>query len=159
ANDDSVAYAVTRLRSWVAEKSKWPPAAKAACDEALRAAVLEVVGDEDEIWASSMSTLRTLAACLGELSPGMTGIEQNVFVKAAQTVTNLLADNLDDPADVTSEADELESLAKLCNVTMEAEIAKLRDRAVSLEERTSWSADSIDPEHNRYPRADSEDVD
>ena len=60
---------------------------------------------------------------------------------------------------MTSEAEELESLAKLCNVTMEAEIAKLRDRAVSLEECASWSSDSIDPERNTYVRVNSEDVD
>jgi hypothetical protein len=159
AHDDSVIYAVTHLRSWVAEKSKWPAAAKAVCDKALRAAVLELVGDEDEIWSSSMSTLRMLAACLAGLNPGMTEVEQKMFVKAAKTVTNVVADNLDDPGSVTSEADELESLAKLCNTTMEAEIAKLRDRAVSLEERTSWSSDSSDPERNTYVRADGEDVD
>ena len=70
-----------------------------------------------------------------------------------------MADNLDDPEDVTSEAADLENLAKLCNVTMEAEIAKLRDRAISLEERRSWSSDPSDPERNTYVRANSEDVD
>ena len=159
ANDNSVVYAVTHLRSWVAETSKWSAAAKAACDEAFRATVLEMVGDEDEIWPSSMSTLRMLADCLAGLNPGMTGVEQSVFVKAAQTVTNVLADNLDDPGDVTSEAEELESLAKLCNVTMEAEIATLRDRAVSLEECASCSSDRSDPEANTYVPANSEDVD
>lgn len=159
ANDNSVAYAVTHLRSWVAETSKWSTAAKAACDEAFRATVLEVVGDEDEIWPSSMSTLRMLADCLAGLNPGMTQGERKVFVKAAQTVSNVLADNLDDPGDVTSEAEELESLAKLCNVRMEHEIATLRDRAVSLEERASWSSDSSDPEANKYVPANNEDVD
>ncbi len=159
ANDDSVVYAVSHLRSWVAEKSKWPAAAKAACDDALRAAVVEVVGNEDEIWPSSMSTLRMLADCLAGLNAGMTQVEQKMFVEAAKAVTNVLADNLEDPGDVTSEAEELESLAKVCNVTMEAEITRLRDRAVSLEERASWSSDSSDPERNTYVPANSEDVD
>jgi hypothetical protein len=158
-NDDSVAYAVTLLRSWVAKTSNWSAAAKAACDEAFRAAVLELVGDEDEIWPSSMSTLRTLADCLAGLNLGMTEVERKVFVKAAQAVTNVLVDNLDDPGDVTSEAEELKSLAKLCNVTMEAEITTLRNRAVSLEERANWSSDSSDPEANTYVPTNSEDVD
>jgi hypothetical protein len=51
------------------------------------------------------------------------------------------------------------SLAKLCNVTMEAEIETLRDRAVSLEERASCSSDRSDPEANTYVPANSEDVD
>jgi hypothetical protein len=159
ASDWSVVYAATRLRSWVAETSKWPAAEKAACSEAFRAAVFELVGDEDEIWASSMSTLRMLADCVAELDPGMTSVEQEVFVKAAKTVTDVLADNLDDPGDVTSEAEELEALAHLCKVPMKAEISKLRERAESLEERKSWLRDGNDPERNTYVRANSEDVD
>ncbi|MBK9169738.1 MAG: hypothetical protein IPM24_20070 [Bryobacterales bacterium] len=158
ANDDSVVYAVTRLRSWVAATSEWPAASKAACDEALRAAVLELVSDEDEIWSSSMSTLRMLADCLAGLHPGLTEIEQEVFIRAARAVTNVLADNLEDPGHVTSEAEELESLADLCNMTMEAEIARLRHLAVSLEERESWSSDCGDPERNSYVPTNSEDV-
>ena len=106
-----------------------------------------------------MSTLRMLADCLGQLSPGMTEPEQKVFVKAAQTVTDVLVDNLDDPGDLTSEADELENLAKVCSVTMQAEIAKLRNRAESLEEYRSWSSHSNDPEHNTYAGENGEDVD
>jgi hypothetical protein len=120
---------------------------------------LELVGDEDEIWPSSMSTLRMLADCLAGLNPGITEVEQKVFVKAARNVTSVLADNLDDAGDVHSEAEELESLAKLCRVSMENEITTLRDRAVSLEERASWSSDSSDPERNRYVPSNSEDVD
>ena len=97
ANDDLVAYAVTHLRSWVSEKSQWPADAKAACDEALRAAVLELVGDDDEIWTSSMSTLRILADCLAGLNPSSTEVEQKVFVKAAKMVTDVLADNFKIP--------------------------------------------------------------
>lgn len=159
AEDSSVVYAVTHLRSWIAEKSDWPAAAKTTCDHAFRAAVIEVVGDEDEIWPSSMSTLRMLAGCLAELNPGMTRVEQKAFVKAAKAVTIVLADNLDDPGDIKSEAEELESLAKLCNMTLEDEIAKLRDRALSLEERTTWRSDSGDPERNTYVQANGEDVD
>jgi len=159
ANDSSVVYAVTHLRSWVAKTSRWSAAAKRASEEAFRAGVLELVGDEDEIWPSSMSTLRMLADCLAGLKPGMTEVEQNVFVKAAKTVTKVLVNNLDDPEDVTSEADELESLAKICNVRMEAEISTLRYQADSLEERRSWSSESSDPERNTYVAVNSEDVD
>lgn len=152
-------YAATRLRSWIAETREWAAAEKAACNEAFRAAVFELVGDEDEIWPSSMSTLRMLAGCLAEVDPGMTSVEQQVFVKAAKTVTDVLADNLDDPGDLASEVEELEALAQLCKVPMKAEISKLRERAESLEERKSWLRDGTDPERNTYVRGNSEEVD
>lgn len=158
-NDDSVVYAVTHLRSWLAKKSKWSAAAKAASNEAFRTTVLELVGNDDEIWSASMSTLRMLADSLAALKPGMTKVEEKLFVKAARTVANVVADNLDDPGAMASEAEELVNLAKVCNVAMEVEIETLRNKAASLEERASWSSDGSDPEANAYLPANSEDVD
>jgi len=162
ANDDSVVYSVTRLRTWLAHTNRWPAAAKLASDEAYRAAVLELVGDEDEFWPSSISTLRILAESLAVLNLGMTEIEQSVFVQAARTVTKVQADNLDDPGDLTSEAEELKSLGKLCNVAMTAEIAKLQKRAdYYLEQRASESSDGSNPDQSTYVHvsANRDDVD
>jgi hypothetical protein len=61
ANDESLTRTVRELHRWIIGESGWTGDEKSTSDDAFRRAVIEIISDEDQIWTSTMASLRILA--------------------------------------------------------------------------------------------------
>ena len=154
ANDDSVAYGVSRLHDWITKESGWSVEIKARCDAALRQAIFDFIGDDEQVWCCTMSTLRILAEMISGSKLPMLDQELSAFAAAAKTVVKTIENNADNYSDVNGEADELVSLERICGLDLDPEVTSLRKCAESLAERES-SADLSDPEERPFVSANS----
>jgi hypothetical protein len=154
ANDDSVAYGVSRLHDWVTKESGWPIETRARCDAALRQAIFDFISDDEQVWCCTMSTLRVLAETTFSSGLPMADQERLAFATAAKRVVQTIRDNVDNSAAVNGEADELASLDRICGFSLGSEVTSLRSRAESLAERES-AAEPSDPEERPFVSADT----
>jgi len=150
-HDDSHAYGVQQLYEWVMKRSRWSHAAKASCRSAFRQGVLEIVGDNEEIWACSIGSLRKLAETMSTDDASLTDEEKAVFLSACKLAAGTIANNADDPDDVRGEADELEKMEKICGLVLTDEIAELQGCAEDLVARPGYRGE-IDPESDYMSR-------
>ena len=155
ANDDSVAYGVSRLHDWVTKESGWSDETKALCNAALRQAILDFVTDDEEVWCCTMSTLRVLAETTSSSGLPMADHERRAFATAAKTVVKTIRDNAENSADVNGEADELASLERICESNLTSEVTSLRNRAETLAERES-NVEPSDPEKRHFASTDTD---
>jgi hypothetical protein len=151
-HDDSHAYGVQQLYEWVTKRSRWSRAAKASCRSAFRQGVLAIVGDDEEIWACSIGSLRKLAETMTTDDASLTDGEKAVFLSACKLAAGTITNNADDPDDVRGEADELEKMEKICGLVLTDEIAELQGCAEDLVARPSYHGD-IDPESDYMSRS------
>lgn len=142
------------LQKWVA-KSTWAVAEKSASEEALRAAVINVLNNEDEMYRINLSEVRIIAEVVGESLTPITPQLCDAFSVAAKTITKTLADENEDADAIESEAEELGRLEKICGLNMATEKDGLRDHIKSLRDRITDEQDE-NPEEQRY-RSDAVD--
>lgn len=156
SSDESIAYGLSALHKWVMEKSGWPVGTKAQCREALRQATVDLISDEEEVWACTMCTLRILAEMFSSGRSRIKDEEIGAFATAAKAVVETIRDNADNSSDVNGEADELDRLGDICGFNPSSEVTRLRDRAAYLAEREedgSWSSES---EGRRFASANAD---
>jgi hypothetical protein len=151
-HDNSHAYGVQHLHEWVIGESGWSKKAKADCRSAFRQAVTQIIGDEDQVWACSIGSLRILAETMATDGTPFTKEERAAFLEACKLAAGTIVDNDDDPDDVRGEADELTKMEKICGLVLKKEIAKLKACADDLVERPSYQGD-IDPESDYMARS------
>lgn len=149
-NDGSIAYGVSSLHKWVMKESGWSAQSKTQSHAALRQAVFDLVGDDDRIWACTVSSIRVLIEMVVSDGSSLTDKEKATLLVATKTMVETIKDNADDSEDVRGEADELVSLERLSGVNLNAQVASLTSRADSLAERESDRHQS-DPEAQRLP--------
>jgi hypothetical protein len=150
--DDSHAYGVQQLYEWVMKKSRWSRTIQASCRAAFRKAVLGIVGDEEEIWACSIGSLRKLAETMTTDGAALTDEEKGLLLAACKLASGTIANNADDPDDVRGQADELAKIAKICGLVLTDEIAELEECAEDLVARPSYHGDT-DPESDYLSRS------
>jgi hypothetical protein len=83
-HDNSQAYGVRQLCEWLRTKSGWSDDTAAKIGQAFRKAVLMIVGDEQEIWACAIDSLRVLAETITTDANDLTGEERAVFSRASK---------------------------------------------------------------------------
>lgn len=149
SNDDSVAMTVRELHGWIISESGWPDGEKQKSHEAFRIAANSMVGDEDAIWASHMSSLRILAATMCSFGQPLSEEEKSSFASAAEIVKATIENNADDADEVREETDELESLARTCGFDVSSQATSLRSHADYVAEK-QIEREMSDPEGRSY---------
>jgi len=149
-NDGSIPYGVSSLYKWVMKESGWSAQSKTQSHAALRQAVFDLIGDDDRIWACTVSSLRVLIEIVVSEGSSLTDKEKATLLVATKTIVETIKNNADDSDDVRGEAEELVSLERLSGVNLNAQVASLTSRADSLAERQSDRQQS-DPEAERVP--------
>jgi hypothetical protein len=126
-SDYEVANDLKDLNDWITRKSRWSTETKVLCNETLRKAVVDSVSDQEEVWLSSLSTLRILAEMMSRRGSPIRDNEKSAFATAAKVVVEKIDENADDWDDVFGEQDELSNLQNVCGIDLN-EQAKILDR-------------------------------
>ena len=136
-----------RLSDWIQKKSRWPAKTKAQSKQAFREIVNQLVADQGEVWAASISTLRALAEMISSNESPITEEEKAAFSSAATVIVDTIDDNASDSGDVYDEQRELQRLEQICKIDLQKEDNKL-DRIVErLAERRDYEPQA-DPERS-----------
>jgi hypothetical protein len=136
-----------RLNDWVQKESRWPAKIKAQSRWAFREIVNQLVTDEEEVWAASISTLRALAEMISSNESPITEEEKAAFSSAATVIVDTLDDNASDSGDVYAEQRELQRLEQICKVDLQKQDNKLDHIAERLAERQD-DEPQADPDRN-----------
>jgi len=155
-NDDSEAYAVTRLQEWIIKSSDYGDDEKNRSEHALKEALIELLSNEYEGWPISVSSIRVLVETATLIDSMLPIAQKQVIAKAAKNAAQSLITDEADTSSLTSEAEEVEALEKILGESLGTSAADLRERAEELE-GSDGDRSSTDPERHRYiPEPDEE---
>jgi hypothetical protein len=136
-----------RLTDWVQKESRWPAKIKAQSRRTFREIVNQLVSDEEEVWAASISTLRALAEMISSGESPLTDEEKAVFSNAATVIVDTIDENSNDPGDVYAEQRQLQRLEKICKIDLQKQDNELDRIAERLAERQDDEPQD-DPDRN-----------
>jgi hypothetical protein len=134
-SDYEVLADLKRLSGWIQKESRWPAKIKAQSRQTFREIVNQLVSDEEEIWAASISTLRALAEMISSNESPITEEEKAAFSSAATVIVDTIDDNANDSGDVFAEQQELQCLEQICKNDLQKQDYKLGRIAQRLAER------------------------
>jgi hypothetical protein len=152
-SDYEVVNDLKHLNDWVIKTSRWAAETKTLSNDALREAVISFVGDEEEVWLSSLSTLRILAEMIRRKGSPIKANEKSVFATAAKIVVEKIDENSSDWDDVFGEQDELSSLENVCGIDLNEQAKVLERVAEKLAQRPEMTED-YDPERPSPQRSE-----